>query len=70
MLTGLGEGIKGLAINAIKIALLIALLIGVVKWMQANPDAAQRMFTAVANATASLVTWVCDWVVAHTSTTG
>lgn len=67
MFTALGEGVKNLVVNAIKIALLVALLIGIVKWMQANPVTAQAMFTSVANAAASTVTWASEQIVELTS---
>lgn len=67
MFATFGEGVKSLVVNAIKVALLVALLIGIVKWIDGNPDAAQRMFTSVANAAASLVTWCSNQVIALTS---
>lgn len=54
------------SISALKIAVLIAVLIAFITWAKNNPDLFQNAMNAIGKAATSLLTWVCDWVVAKT----
>ena len=62
MLTKLTEGAIKALLGAIKVVLLVVVLIALVGWAKANPEAAQAVLNKVAAAAAAVVTWVADWI--------
>lgn len=65
MFTSLAEGVRSAVVSLIKVVLLLVVLFAAIAWARQNPDTAERMFTQVANAVASVVTYasgrVIDW---------
>ena len=62
MFTKLTDGAVKALLGAIKVVLLVVVLIALVAWAKANPDAAQAVLNKVADAVAAIISWVADWI--------
>jgi|tagenome__1003787_1003787.scaffolds.fasta_scaffold18718336_2 ABC-type nitrate/sulfonate/bicarbonate transport system substrate-binding protein len=62
MFTKLTDGAVKALLGAIKVVLLVVVLIALVAWAKANPDAAQAVLNKVADAAAAIISWVADWI--------
>lgn len=62
MLTKLTEGAVKALLGAIKVVLLVVVLIALVAWGKANPEAAQAALNKVAGAVMALIAFIADWI--------
>jgi hypothetical protein len=67
MLKKMTSSAIGALVGAIVIVLLVAVLVSMVRWGQANPDQLAALADKVAKTLVAIVVWVCDGIQAALS---
>lgn len=57
------DGAISALVGALKIVALFGILVGLVVWAQADPEAWKALLAQVAGAGVALISWVCDLIV-------